>query len=603
MSAIPAFVWPSRAALVPSRLAFCSLSAMLLLLSGACGGAPIAAPESTTPVSTAEAAAANSGQPTKQQLATEFGPVTEEKFGQKVYDPFRGLEKGEDPAVVEWTRLQNKRTRDVIDGAGNRDALKKKLGAILEIGSVQVPAIRMKAGKSVYFYTKREGKQSQPVLYVRDADWRGKAAPRALVDVSTMGGTGDKKVPVSLDWWVPSDDGSLLAWGASENGSEESTLHLRNVATGADLKDEIPYTRHASIAWEPGNKAFYYTRYPVPGSVPEGDEKYFRKIYRHELGADWKKDALVFGEGRAKTDSPSVDLSPDGRYLVVGVHQGWSKSEIYLKDLKTKGAEFAEVTSGKENYYEPFFAYGKLWLRTNDEASTFRVVEVPYAKPKEWVTRVKHDIDTLTNVSPTKSGFALEYLHNASSRLVFVPKNVLTGTPFPMSRSGDVALPGVGTISTEGHELSDELFYSFVSYARPATVFAQSASHALAQHGRSGSSEPPKEPEVFESVGKSASLGDIRVEQTTATSKDGMEIPLFLVGKESVLKGPRKNIPVVLYGYGGFNISQTPQFSPRALIVAQSCGIWAHAILRGGGAFGESWHEAGKRHKKQNVFN
>ena len=216
-----------------------------------------------------------------------------------------------------------------------REALRDQVKELLQIGYVSAPSVRTtKLGTNRYFHTKREGTQNQPTLYVRDGV-TGK--DRVLIDASALSEDGT----TALDWWFPSRDGALLAWGRSESGSEESTLFVRDVATGKDLSDKIEHTRHASVAWMPDGKSFYYSRYPEAGSVPPGDEKYFSKIFLHVLGQDAKTDKLVFGEGRDKTDTPIVVVSPDGRWLVVRVHMGWDKSEVWMKDLSKGDAAAA----------------------------------------------------------------------------------------------------------------------------------------------------------------------------------------------------------------------------------------------------------------------
>src|SRR5205085_1308060 len=178
-----------------------------------------------------------------------------------------------------------------------------------------------------YFYTKREGTQNQPILYVREG-LRG--GDRPLVDPNTLAKDGT----IALDWWFPTRDGRLLAYGLSKNGSEQSTLYIRDVGTGTDLPDVIERTRYASLAWLPDASGFYYTRYPAVGSVPKGEENYHHHVFFHKLGTDSAKDLKVFGEGRPAEDMPSVALSPNGRWLVVTEHQGWAKAEVYLRDLQ-----------------------------------------------------------------------------------------------------------------------------------------------------------------------------------------------------------------------------------------------------------------------------
>ena len=261
-------------------------------------------------------------------IPTHKDDVVDHLHGVDVPDPYRWLEDADAPEVQRWTDAQNAATRRALDRVPGRAALEKRFWQLYEIGSVGVPVSRpLKAGGRRYFYTRRDGKQNQPVLYVRDG---ADGADRALVDVNAERADGTR----ALDWWFPSDDGALVAYGVSDDGSEESTLRVRDAATGAALADEIPRTRACSLAWTPDGRGFYYTRYPAPGEVPAAELKYHRAVYHHRLGDDPAKDRKLFGDGRDMTDWPGVDLSPDGRWLAITVSQGWSKSEVYVADVR-----------------------------------------------------------------------------------------------------------------------------------------------------------------------------------------------------------------------------------------------------------------------------
>ena len=220
-------------------------------------------------------------------------------------------------------------TRGILDHLAGRDAIHKRLTELLSIGNVTPPAI---AGRH-YFYTKREGMQNQPILYVRD----GVNGPdRVLVDANKLAADGT----IALDWFQPSENGKYVAYGTSPSGSEMSTLHIIETKTGTVLPDTIERTRAASIAWKLDNSGFYYTRYPKKGDVPDGQEMYNRHVFYHELSATIprtripKSDQLIFGEGRDPEDWPSVYLSNDGHWLLITVSQGWTKSELFLMDVK-----------------------------------------------------------------------------------------------------------------------------------------------------------------------------------------------------------------------------------------------------------------------------
>ena len=238
----------------------------------------------------------------------------------------------------------------------------KRLTELLSIGSVTAPVI---AGKH-YFYTKREGMQNQPILYVRDGL---NGADRVLVDANQLAADGT----IALDWFQPSENGKYVAYGTSPSGSEMSTLHVIETKTGNILPDTIERTRAASIAWKLDNSGFYYTRYPKKGDVPAGQEMYNRHVFYHELGDDpGDEDKLIFGEGRDAEDWPSVNLSNDGRWLLISVSQGWTKSELYLMDVK-KGTPPTRITTGKNFLYGGEVYDGKLYITTNEDAPRYRV--------------------------------------------------------------------------------------------------------------------------------------------------------------------------------------------------------------------------------------
>jgi prolyl oligopeptidase len=513
-------------------------------------------------------------------VTTRRDDVVETLHGVKVADPYRWLEDADAAEVRTWTDAQNARTRSVIDSIPGREALKGDITELLQVGFVSGPAIRR--GKSVtrYFHVRREGAQNQPVLYVRESVG-GKDRP--LVDVSTMSADGT----TALDWWYPSWDGRLLAWGKSESGSEDSVLHIRDVTTGKDLPDAIERTRHASVAWAPDAKSFYYSRYPEPGSVPAGEERYHARIFHHVLGTDPKTDTLIYGEGRDKTDIPAVSISPNGRWLVIRVHMGWDRSEVFVRDLTNgKDSPWKDVAVKSHALFEPIVRNDRLWIHTNDGASRYRLFSVDYAKPERtaWREVIAEGADVLSEVDITKSEIVATYMHDASSR---IERFSHAG-----QSKGAIALPGIGSAGTSSTHDSDEVFVGFTSYVVPSEV------HRVAL-GKNARLEP------WDRVGarfseRMEATGGFDVTPMFATSKDGTRVPMFVISKKGMKRDGTN--PAVLYGYGGFNVNQTPAFSSRALASVLHGAVWVTAVLRGGGEFGEAWHQAGMLDKKQNVF-
>ncbi len=553
----------------PARvLAVCAL----LLAPVACGTPPkLVVPPLTVATPTLLPEDEAEGRPVTRKV-----DVVDVLHGARVPDPYRWLEDGDADEVKEWTEAQNTYTRKVLDAIGGRDALAKDVTALLQVGYVSAPSSRQtRAGTRRYFHTKREGDQNQPTLYVRDG---AAGKDRVLLDTSKLSDDGT----TALDWWYPSWDGAFVAWGKSELGSEESELYVRDVATGKDLGERIDRTRHASVAWLPDGKGFFYSRYPQAGSVPKGDEKYGAKIYKHVIGQDPKNDALVFGEGRDKTDVPTVMISPNGRWLVVRVHMGWDKSEVWVKDLAAPASSFVAVARGPHAIFDPMPRNDRLYVQTNDGAPRYRLFAVDWSKldRASWKEIVPQGPDVLHDVAVSKGDILLTYFHDASSR---VERVGLDG-----KKKGAVELPGLGSAALTSAWDADEAFVLYTSYVVPYQVHRVDLSKADAKL------------EAWDKVGGAFTLDDVTVERTYATSKDGTKVPMFVIAKKGLVRDG--SAPTVLYGYGGFNVNQTPSFSARALGAVRRGAVWVTAILRGGGELGEEWHKAGMLERKQNVF-
>jgi prolyl oligopeptidase len=506
--------------------------------------------------------------------------------GVPVADPYRWLEEGESEEVRAWTEAQNARTQTYVDALPGHDRLLARARDLLSLGFVSNPVVRATAGGEHprlhetgarrYFHVRREGTQNQPVLCVRD----GVAGEdRVLVDPARLSEDGT----TALDWWEPSVEGALLAWGRSEEGSEESTLYVRDVATGEDLADVIPHTRFASVAWLPGGRSFYYTRHPDPGTVPPGDEKYYGRVFHHVLGTDRSDDPLVFGADRDKLETYGVYVSPNGRWLVVSAHTGWVKVEIFVRDLSAgPDAPWVTVAAGADAIHMPIVRDECLYLLTNEGHPRFRLVRVDYARPERasWEEILPEHEDVLDGVTVVGEVLIAEYMHDASTRLErFTREGVSLGA---------MPLPSIGSATVAGPPapFGDEAFVNFTSFTTPFEVHRVDMATG--------------EWSLWDKVRAEVELPPIRVSRRYATSKDGTRVPMFVVERaDAAPAGPR---PVVLYGYGGFNINQTPAFSVRALLAVEQGAVWVTTVLRGGGEFGEAWHHAGMLEKKQNVF-
>ncbi|HVY48415.1 MAG TPA: hypothetical protein VHB21_21150, partial [Minicystis sp.] len=255
--------------------------------------------------------------------------VVDVVHGEAIADPYRWLEDGDSPEVLAWSAAQTERTERALAARPGYGALTRRLEQLLRVGAVEPPAVVGTSGGCAgqYFHRRQAPEQNQPVLFVRTGQ---AGADRVLLDPNALAADAT----TSVDWWCPSWDGRFVAYGLSEGGDEDSTLRVLDVATGRDLPDTeiISRARYATIAWLPDSSGFYYARYPAEGTVPPGEEHYHRRIFFHRVGRSPEGDVEVFGAGRAMTDTPSIDVSPNGRWLVCSVHMGWSRREVFLAD-------------------------------------------------------------------------------------------------------------------------------------------------------------------------------------------------------------------------------------------------------------------------------
>ena len=503
--------------------------------------------------------------PTRQE------PVEDTLHGRAYSDPYRWLEDETNPDVAPWVAAQNAYTEALLTERPEYAGIERRMAAALAIGAVTAPVER--GGRT--FYTRREGTENQPRLYVRE----GLDGPeRVLLDPNTASDAGI----VALDWWYPSDDGRLLAYGYSEHGDEKSTLYVIEVDTGVLRPDRIPRTRYSSVAWEPDGGGFYYTRYPQPGEVPPGEEDYHRHVFHHRLGADPAADPELFGASLRMTEMPEIRLSADGRWLVVFAFEGWVRSDVYLCDLQAAERTFQPIVTGRDVPFTGELLGDTLYLFTPWEAPQGRILAVDLhdPAPERWRT-----------IIAPREDVSIESLTIAGGRLVLHEhKNVISqigvytteGVPLPAP-----ALPPLGSIiAVHGNRDSDHLFLEFESYTVPPTVYHYSLEHAKLT--------------TWAAVAGAPDLSGLAVEQVWYPSKDGTPIPLFIVGQRGQARTGAQ--PTVLHGYGGFNVSKGPQFMRHVLPWVEAGGLFAVAVLRGGGEFGEAWHRAGMLERKQNVF-
>ena len=503
---------------------------------------------------------------------TRTSATVETLHGTPVSDPFRWLEDGSDEEVRLWVEAQNQATSKALAGWPGRAAVRARLEQLLAIGMVTAPVPR--AGR--LFYQRREGSQNQPVLLVHE----GRGAPRILLDPNAL----DPEGTTAVDWWTPSLDGRLLAYGMSAGGSERSVLRVRDVASGQDLPDVIHHCRAASLAWTADGRSFYYTRYPAPGEVPPGEEHYHRRVFLHQLGSEPGADPLVFGEGLDPQHWPMVQLSTDGRWLLCTVQKGWTATELHLRDLGDPLGTFQHLTTGIDALFAGDIYRDRLYVTTNWKAPRSRVLGCDLTspdagRPDRWAQLIPQGEGVLQGAGVIGGKLFANYLENAHAR---VRSFSLEGAPL-----ADVPLPGLGSVEGPlGEEDGSEAFFLFTSYFVPPTVFRLCLEETRVEILTR--IEADLDPERYTS------------RQVWYDSPDGTRISMFLTHRKDLqFDGDR---PTLLYGYGGFSVPLTPAFQRNSFVWLERGGVLAVANLRGGGEYGEAWHEAGMLAHKQNSF-
>ena len=500
----------------------------------------------------------------------------------EIVDPFRWLEDDDDPVVSRWVADQNARTDAVLGALQGRDALEARLLGRLRAGTSVAPRV----GGELVFTVERWGPLDQAVIVVRSATEPGPA--RTLVDPHRL--TGDPTA--AIDWFHPSPDGRMLAFGVSTGGDERSTLHVLEVVTGALHPDRIPHTRAASLAWEPDGRGFLYTRYPgergdpgAPDAAAARGEQ--RHVHHHRLGRPWAADPVVWDALPDPTAWASVSLSTDGRWMLVHIAVGWSRTDVHLVD-RTTGARTVLI-EGREARTHLSVVADRVVGVTTLGADRGRVVAAPLGRA--W-----HD--NWRTVVPESDSVIDACVCTSRSLLVLATRRAVAHLDrYAWDGTGHETVPLPGPSTANGIDAGlqrDEAFVSLSGFAAPATTFRWAGSGAGAGSGLETWSD------AADPAGTDAPRDEIVVEQVRYPSRDGTLVSMFLVRSARTVCGPET--PCVLTGYGGFSISMGPSYSPAVVEVCARGGLYAIAGLRGGAEEGEAWHRAGMGARKQNTF-
>ena len=504
--------------------------------------------------------------------------TVDEYFGTKVADPYRWMEDLNSPELKAWIDAENAVTFRYLDGLPARDALRARIEKLWNYPKVGIPQFRGRR----WFYARNTGLQRQSVVFTRET----LTGPETVaIDPNALSPDGS----TALSNYEPSPDGQHLAYGQSEGGSDWSTYYVREIVNGKVRPDVIRWVRFSSVSWSEDGKGLFYGRYPEPpaGKALEAALS-DKKIYYHALGTDQSADRLIYERPDDRGLFIDAQLDETGRYLFILTNKGTSnKNELFVKDLgdPLKPNLTAPVRALYPNHtaeYEPLgVVNGLLFVKTDRDAPNKKIVAVPIDRPDaaNWKTIVPAGKDVIESAGMVAGKIVVNRLVDVASEAAFYN---LDGTA-----AGRITPPGLGTIAGPvGRYDRQDVFYSFASPLYPTTVFRFDLA--------TGKSTP------FEAPTLTFDPSLYITERIFATSKDGTRVPVFVTHKRGLPKNGTN--PSMLYGYGGFDISEVPRFRPEVIAFLEQGGVYASANMRGGGEYGEAWHEAGMFERKQNVF-
>ena len=511
--------------------------------------------------------------------------LTEDIGGHQVSDPYRWLEDDTSAERAGWLAAQADLFGSYREELPGRERLAARVRELLGTGYVGTPAWRGERR----FYTRRDPGAEHGVLVTR----LGEDPEQVLVDPMAIDPSG----LTTLDAWQPDKEGRQLAYQLSEGGDEESLLRVIDVTTGSLADGPIDRCRYSNVAWLPGGKAFYYTRRLPPEVVPDGESQYHRRVYLHQVGAATDDDVLVFGEGRDKTNYYGVSVSRDGRWLVISASRGTApRNDLWIADLSESDPATPELRVVQEGIDAQTGIRvgrdGRLYVFTDLGAPRGRIAVTDPADsrgptPATWRDLIGEDPEAVLSGYAILDGAELdrpvllaEWTRHAVSEITV--HDLATGEPV-----GQVPLPGLGTVggASERPEGGHEAWFVYTDYTTSSVVLRFDARDASVT--------------TWAAAPGSVEVPDVTARQVTYRSKDGTAVRMLVISSSDAPAGPR---PTILYGYGGFDISLTPAYSPNILAWVSAGGVYAVAGLRGGNEEGEEWHRAGMLDRKQNVF-
>jgi prolyl oligopeptidase len=496
--------------------------------------------------------------------------VTDKYNGVAVEDPYRWMEDLDSDATRKWVEAENQVSRPRLEALPNRAWVKQRLTALWNYERFGTPTKR--GGR--YFFLHNDGKQNQSVLFVSDSlDSPG----RMLFDPNTV----REDATVALANYVPSRQGDVVGYALSDGGTDWEIWKFRSVKDGSDLSDTLHYTKFSGVSWAHDGSGVYYSRYPaLPNG--KGDDAARPAIYFHRMGQAQDQDQLVYAVTDHPTWVPYGTVTDDGRYLIITLSDGYEKNGVSILDLRKPGSKVKPLFYAWDALYNFIGSEGdQLYFHTTKSAPQRRVIAVDASQPAgtQWPTVVPEQGFALDDAQYVGGRIVARYVQDAHSVVRVYDRNGKS--------LGLVTLPGLGQVAGfEGDSTDTETFYSYTDYLTPTRVYRFDVA--------ANSSTVWRTPKI------DASTDQYVTEQVFYNSKDGTRVPMFITHRRDMMKDG--NNPLLLYGYGGFDISLTPQFKPTVLAWLEMGGVYAEANLRGGGEYGEPWHKAGTTTNKQNVF-
>jgi prolyl oligopeptidase len=493
-------------------------------------------------------------------------PVTDDYHGTKVVDNYRWLEDAKGPATRAWIDEENKNTQEYLSHVSIRSQIVKRMTELQRIDSYSVPSLE--GGK--YFFGKRLADENQSSIYMREGM---NGADQRLIDATKM--SADQNTSVGI--YDISNDGNTLVYGVRQGGADEAVIHIFDVATRKDLADTLPSARYFGVSLSPDKKGLYYARFEHTGTT----------VFFHKLGDGSSKDEKIFGgeyrgEKLGELALIGVGLSDDNHYLIITIGHGVpaTRDDVLIKDLRKPGSELVPLVYGVEAHTSMEEANDRFYLMTDYEAANGRIAEVvPGMDAAQWKTIIPAGKDVIDSFSIVGGKLFVSRLHDVKTETAIYS---LDG-----AKTGELTYPGIGSGTVVfGRPKQKEGFYVFQSFITPPTIYRYDTAT-----GRSDVFASPRVP--FDS-------SKYEVSQVFYTSKDGTRVPMFIAGKKGLARDG--NARLLMTGYGGFDVPETPGWNPRYAWWMEQGGFFALPNLRGGNEYGEAWHKAAMFENKQNVF-